>query len=110
MDTSEARLISHSQPLVFNEAAILGKPNTPTPVGVFTLSKAYSTKLKSNILIFKHNERGIWSIHPNLVSRTAKLNSPTIKDNYASAGCIGIDPAAFNKLWHLNSAITLKIK
>ena len=93
----------------FKTPVVIGKPDTPTPEGIYLLEKAWSKKLNMPILIFKRGESGLYAIHPNLKSRTNQINSETIRDNNLSAGCIGMREKEFDKLWSQKQPIVLQV-
>jgi len=100
--------VEHPQ-IAFKAPVVIGKPSTPTPEGVYLLEKAYSTKLKMPILIFRRDESGVYAIHPNLKSRTNQIVSAAPEDNKLSAGCIGIQDKEFEKLWSIKQPIVLQV-
>ena len=88
---------------------IVGKSATPTPIGTYELKRAYSTKLKMKVFIFKQDGTGIYAIHPNLPSRKQRLRSGTPDERALSAGCIGIDRKHFDILWIVENPLTLEV-
>lgn len=89
--------------------AVIGKPSTPTPEGVYLLEKAYSTVMKENILIFTRDDNGVTAIHRNLESRDPYLVSKSDKDNRLSKGCVGVSPEVFDMLWNEKQPIVLQV-
>ena len=89
--------------------AVFGKPATPTPTGIYTLDKFYSTKMKQNILVFRQDESGVYAIHANLKGRTPHLQSATPLDNFLSNGCIGVDQKTFDRLWDQKQQLILQV-
>lgn len=109
LSLDNARLSSDTPGIAFTAPAIIGKPSTPTPVGVFALKRGYSTKLGMRILIVKRADDGIVAIHPNLQSRERQIKSPSPDDNRMSGGCIGVDEATFEKLWAARQEMVLQV-
>jgi hypothetical protein len=89
--------------------AVFGKPATPTPEGVYLLTRGYAKQLDMKVLIFRRDGNDVWAIHPNLPSRTKQIRSPTSADNYLSGGCIGVEPEIFDKLWAIKQAMVLQV-
>lgn len=95
----DASLTIMDNPAPITVPVIYGKPNTPTPVGLYVITKGYARNIGGRVLIFRKDGADIWAIHENLASRSAQLKTPGKHDNYLSGGCIGIDKATFNRLW-----------
>lgn len=99
--------------MAFKTSAIFGKPSTPTPEGVYLVEKAYSTRLKSNMLVFRREDDAVFAIHPVVdvkgQNRRVRLETPGVADNRISGGCINISQAAFDKLWSVKSPIVLQV-
>lgn len=100
--------VEHPQ-VAFKAPAVFGKPTTPTPPGIYIISKAYSTYMKSNVLVFRKQDNTVWAIHPNLKSRTRQLESKAATDNYLSGGCIGVEQSVFDKLWKISNPMVLQV-
>lgn len=94
--------------VAFKTSAIFGKPSTPTPEGVYLVSKATHAKL-GRLLIFKQEGNSVWAIHENLRSRSMELRSSTPSDNYLSNGCIGVAGTVMDKLWASKQALVLQV-
>jgi hypothetical protein len=109
VNIDQATVFVENPQLAFKAPVVVGKPSTPTPEGVYVLEKAYSTKLKMNMLVFKRDESGVYAIHTNLPSRTDQIDSETTKDNKLSAGCIGMRQKEFDKLWNQNQTMILQV-
>jgi L,D-transpeptidase catalytic domain len=99
--------------IAFKTNAIFGKHGTETPVGVYVLEKAFSTRLNKNILIFRKDEDGVFAIHPVVdvkgQNRQARLQSVSVDDNRISNGCINISQEAFEKLWNTKQNLILQV-
>jgi hypothetical protein len=100
--------ISHPG-IALNAPVVVGKPDTPTPPGIYLITRGYSEQLDMPILIFRREDRAVWAAHPNLPSRTKQIRSPTSTDNYLSGGCIGVEPEIFDKLWAIKQAMVLQV-
>lgn len=109
VNIDQATVFVENPQVSFKAPVVIGKPSTPTPEGVYVLEKAYSTKLGMNMLVFKRDESGVYAIHPNLQSRIHQINSETNKDNRLSAGCIGMRPKEFDKLWSQKQTMILQV-
>ena len=77
-----------------------------TPAGEYVLEKAYSVKMKSNILIFKKSNKNILAIHPVFVGkpeqkRIERLTNGYGGDNRITSGCINVMPEFFELLFAL---------
>lgn len=106
---ADAKLtISHPE-LSMVVPVVVGKPSTPTPEGFYLLEKAYSTHLKTNMLVFKKDGKLVWALHPNLASRRAQINSSSPADNYLSGGCVGVRQEDFNRLWSMKQTMVLQV-
>lgn len=88
---------------------VIGKSSTPTPIGVYLLRRAYSTQLRSDVLVFMKDGNEVWAIHPNLRSRAKQLASETPDDNDLSNGCIGIGQSDFDRLWDSSKEMVLQV-
>lgn len=99
--------------MAFKTNAIFGKTGTETPVGIYVLERAYSTRLGKNMLVFRKDDDGVYAIHPTVEvkgqNREARLNSATPDDNRISNGCINIPQEAFDKLWSVKQQIVLQV-
>lgn len=99
--------------VAFNSNAIFGKTGTETPVGIYMLEKAYSTRLKRNMLVFRKEDDGVYAIHSVIEvkgqNRQARLDSTTPVDNRISNGCINIPQNVFDKLWAIRQQIVLQV-
>lgn len=99
--------------VAFKSNAIFGKTGTETPVGVYVLEKAFSTKLQKNMLVFRKDDDGVYAIHPTIQvkgqNRQARLDSATPIDNKISNGCINIPQNIFDKLWSIKHPIILQV-
>ena len=100
--------VEHPQ-VAFKAPAVFGKPSTPTPPGIYLLTRGYSKQLDMKLLIFRREDNSVWAIHPNLKSRTHQIKSETSTDNYLSGGCIGLDDATFDKLWAVKQPMVLQV-
>ena len=100
--------VEHPQ-VAFKAPAVFGKPATPTPEGVYLLTRGYSKQLGMKLLIFRREDGMVWAIHPNLKSRTKQIKSETSTDNYLSAGCIGVEDEVFDKLWGIKQQMVLQV-
>lgn len=109
LSLDKARLSSDTPGFVFDEPAIIGKPATPTPVGVYILKRGYSTRLGMRILIMHRGDDGIVAIHPNLKSRERQIKSPSDTDNRISGGCIGVDAELFDRLWAARHEMVIQV-
>lgn len=109
VDLKAATLKVDHPELRLEAAAVVGKPATPTPVGVYALRRAHSSRLGMDILVFHKDGQAIWAIHPNIRSRARQLATPTPADNALSNGCIGIDAATFDRLWDTDHELVLQI-
>jgi hypothetical protein len=89
--------------------AIFGKPATPTPPGVYLITRGYSKQLDLKLLIFRREDGATWAIHPNLKSRERALADPDPNARRLSAGCIGIEQEAFDKLWAVRETMVLQV-
>lgn len=89
--------------------AIFGKPATPTPPGIYLVTRGYSKQLDLKLLIFMRQDGSTWAVHPNLKSRTKQIKSESTADNYLSGGCIGIEQEAFDKLWSVKQTMVLQV-
>lgn len=105
----KASLFVEHPSMTLRTPVVVGKPNTPTPTGIYLLEKAYSSKLKMRLLVFRRDEGVVYAIHPNLKSRESRLQSAGKGDNYLSAGCIGISEKEFNRLWDIKSTMILQV-
>jgi hypothetical protein len=99
--------------VAFKSNAIFGKQGTDTPVGIYEVKRAYSTKLKKPMLVFLQDDTGVYAVH-SLVevkgqNRLARINSATPFDNRISNGCINIPQEAFAKLWNIKQPIILQV-
>lgn len=99
--------------VAFKSSAIFGKTGTETPVGVYVLEKAYSTKLKKEMFVFKKGDDGVFAIHSTVdvkgQNRQARLDSATPDDNKISNGCINVPQNVFDKLWAIKQPIILQV-
>jgi hypothetical protein len=99
--------------IAFKSSAIFGKTGTETPVGVYQLEKAFSTRLQRNMLVFRKDDDGVYAIHPTVEvkgqNRQARLNSATPNDNRISNGCINVSQSVFDKLWLVKQPIILQV-
>lgn len=99
--------------VAFKTSAIFGKHGTETPVGIYVLQKAYSTRLNKNMLVFRKDDDGVYAIHPTVdvkgQNREARLSSATPDDNRISNGCINISQEAFDKLWKTKQPLVLQV-
>lgn len=86
--------------LSINAPAVIGKPSTPTPHGVYLVKRGYSKALDQRVLIFRQEGRDVWAIHANLPSRASQLKSDDPNAKRLSAGCIGVSQEVFDKLWN----------
>jgi hypothetical protein len=109
VNLNNATLTVDNPQVAFKAPVVLGKESTPTPEGIYLVEKAYSTKLKTNMLVFKKEDGAVWSIHPNLNSRKRQIESKGYSDNYLSKGCIGVSQETFTKLWDIKQSIVLQI-
>jgi hypothetical protein len=109
VNLSNATLFVEHPQVAMKVPVVVGKPSTPTPEGVYLVEKAYSTKLATNMLIFKRDANSVWAIHPNLKHRTKQLESETPGDNELSGGCIGISQEKFDKLWAIKQQMVLQV-
>lgn len=89
--------------------AVIGKPSTPTPEGVYIAKRVYSEHLKQNILMFKEDDEGVTAIHVNLKKRAPQLKSSDHRDNRLSAGCVGVSQEVFDMLWKSKQPIILQV-
>jgi hypothetical protein len=106
---ADAKLtVSHPE-LSMTVPVIVGKHSTPTPEGFYLVEKAYSSHLKMNMLVFKKDGKSVWALHPNLVSRKAQINSPSVADNYLSGGCVGVRVNDFERLWSMKQTMVLQV-
>lgn len=108
LNLNESRMVSANTQFELNVPVVVGKKETPTPTGIFLLSKAINPKL-GRLLVFQKDDGAVWAIHENLPSRSANLESASIEDNFVSAGCIGVDESAMNQLWNAGNEIVLQI-
>jgi hypothetical protein len=99
--------------IAFKSSAIFGKTGAETPVGVYVLEKAYSTKLKKEMLVFRKDDDGVFAIHSTVdvkgQNRQARLDSATPDDNRISNGCINVPQNVFDKLWSIKQPIILQV-
>lgn len=106
-----ATLELNDTPYAMRTDALFGKGKTPTPEGVYTLKRAYSTRLKKHILVFKKEDKFVWAIHSIVdvpgQNRWAKLRTVKPTDNHITNGCINIPEKAFRRLWLASSEKTL---
>lgn len=100
--------VEHPQ-LNIKAPVIIGKPSTPTPVGVYLVKRGYSKQLGMRLLIFRREDNTVWAIHPNLPGRKAALESSDIGDNRLSGGCIGVSDKYFDLLWQNKTSIVLQV-
>ena len=100
--------VEHPQ-VAIKAPAIFGKPATPTPPGVYLVTRGYSKQLDMKLLIFRREDGAVWAIHPNLKSRTKQIKSETPTDNYLSGGCIGVEAEVFEKLWNVKQTMILQV-
>ena len=106
---AKSTLFIETPQVAINAPVVVGKPSTPTPEGVYLLEKAYSTHLKSNILIFRRDDTGVYAIHENLKNRNRQIDSVSTADNRLSGGCIGVRKKDFDKLWQMKQPIVLQV-
>jgi hypothetical protein len=95
--------------LAFRIPAIFGKPATPTPEGLFLVTRGYSKQLDMRLLIFRRENGAVWAIHPNLPYRAKQIRSTTSTDNFLSDGCIGVEQKVFDKLWAIKQPMVLQV-
>lgn len=85
-----------------------------TPSGIYSLEKAYSVKMKSNILMFKKSDKNILAIHPVYIGkpeqrREERLTNGDPSDNRITSGCINVMPEFFDMLFALPNKTRLTI-
>jgi len=88
--------------------------NKITPAGIYSLEKAYSVKMKSNILMFKKSDKNILAIHPVYIGkpeqrREERLTNGDPSDNRITSGCINVMPEFFDILFALPNKTRLTI-
>lgn len=100
--------VEHPQ-VALKAPAIFGKPATPTPPGIYPVTRGYSKQLDMKLLIFRREDGMVWAIHPNLPSRAKQIKSSTPADNYLSGGCIGVEQKVFDTLWGIKQQMVLQV-
>jgi hypothetical protein len=106
---ADARLRVEMPDLRLDVPAIVGKPTSPTPEGMYLIEKAFSSHLDMKMLMFRREGNVVWAIHPNLPSRKRQMDSSASTDNYLSGGCIGLSPIEFDKLWAVKQPMVLHV-
>ena len=98
-------------------SALLGKPNSVTPVGEFTIDKINVPQkgYGGNVLRFYENDEAIWAIHRVYLGNPAekrldRLKGKNLKDKFITNGCINVLPEVYDKLVACceNSALVIK--
>lgn len=93
------------QPVLYGDA---------TPVGTYTLTHMYSSRLHDHVLVFKTEGNTAYAIHrvwqgnPS-EHRDRRLLSPDAMDNRITHGCVNVGDEMFAELWKLPDGVEFTI-